>query len=126
MPTCTSLCPCVGAPAQPRDSGPGRPRGSPLMRRVPSAGRSAGAGSMGGDQKRCERWGLDEAKGATTMDGIRDENRWNGMTRRRVLELLGTGGVALAGGAAVGRNRPAEAAPPPLATRLTREYGLTF
>lgn len=42
------------------------------------------------------------------------------LTRRRVLQLLGCGGLVLAGGSA-----PA-AEPAALSTRLTREYGLTY
>lgn len=49
------------------------------------------------------------------------------MTRRKMLELLGYGGMALASGLVAGIHHHVEAAPPPtLSTRLTREYGLTF
>lgn len=59
------------------------------------------------------------------MDGIRGEVPREEMTRRRMLELLGYGSLALTSGSEAGLGPRAEAAQPPrLSTRLTREYGL--
>lgn len=60
------------------------------------------------------------------MNNNRDEGSYKEMSRRRMLELLGYGGVVSASGLVAGLDNRVEAVPPILSTRLTREYGLTF
>lgn len=61
------------------------------------------------------------------MNNIHREGFALAMTRRRMLELLGYGSIALTAGLVAGPRQPVAAATSlSLSTRLTSEYGLTY